>query len=526
MDYKIDYTDSSNRQDIISVYSLYFYIVQSSDYQFNLGHLIISLLVYMVEEGRLNSYAMKVFDLKSFVNEYLKGIDNNETISLDELVESLLSKLQGAKASGEPILFKYYDSETKKNRSSKISYIDYDIKGEGFRVTDKGLEFLISSKEIPQEAKLTVALYLFKLQIEKGKYKAALNTIKNISLETLRQLDIKNEVLAMNRFGHEDASKIYKKYWGDFFEIRSEETSHYNDARDKLNLYKDTVFLEKNNIKLTPEDIEVLKAIDIELNKSSNLQSYYTREIAKMPNEMLEIDKNSMINVFMNLFNLKEHFNKLTRLDTHMDEFLYSLQPLFMPKVNKGLGIEGSFAPQKIIKTVQNVKPKEVDIKSKNIVDNTTVYTQRMKNNYFKLFSLMIMYLKEEKDSIEDIKDFIDYVRESKESLAIKSIDFLSFFLSLSYLPDQSKLNDVDEENIQTIKLEYDKRIVDKPIQIFQVKELLTYFWFDKLQMKYNAELKISTNSKAIVYLDDNNERSIGNLKIKLIETGGVKFDR
>ena len=118
---------------------------------------------------------------------------------------------------------------------------------------------LNSSKEIPQEAKLTVALYLFKLQLEKKKYKAALNTIKNINLETLRQLDIKIEILSMNRYGREEASKLYKKYWGDFFDLRSEETSHYEDAKERLQLYKESEYLEKNNIKLTPEELEAIR---------------------------------------------------------------------------------------------------------------------------------------------------------------------------------------------------------------------------------------------------------------------------
>ena len=195
MDYKIDYSDASSRQEIVSIYSLYFYIVESSVYNFDVGHLIISLLTYMVEEGRLNSYAMKVYEIKTFVNEYLKGVGYLQEYNLDEIAENLISKLQGARSNGEPITFKYYDHELMNLRSIKIAYIDYSLKDEGFKITDKGLEFLISSKEIPQEAKLTVALYLFKLQLEKKKYKAALNTIKNINLETLRQLDIKNEIL-------------------------------------------------------------------------------------------------------------------------------------------------------------------------------------------------------------------------------------------------------------------------------------------------------------------------------------------
>ena len=94
MDYKIDYSDASSRQEIVSIYSLYFYIVESSVYNFDVGHLIISLLTYMVEEGRLNSYAMKVYEIKTFVNEYLKGVGYLQEYNLDEIAENLILPLK------------------------------------------------------------------------------------------------------------------------------------------------------------------------------------------------------------------------------------------------------------------------------------------------------------------------------------------------------------------------------------------------------------------------------------------------
>lgn len=523
MDYKIDYADASSRQEIVSVYSLYFYIVESSGYNFDVGHLIISLLTYMVEEGRLNSYAMKVYEIKTFVNEYLKGIGYLQEYHLDEITEGLISKLQGARLNGEPIAFKYYDHELMNMRSVKIAYIDYSLKEEGFKITDKGLEFLISSKEIPQEAKLTVALYLFKLQLEKKKYKAALNTIKNINLETLRQLDIKNEILSMNRYGREEAGKLYKKYWGDYFELRSEETSHYEDAKERLQLYKESEYLEKNNIKLTPEELEVLKAIEIELSKSSNLQAVYTNEISKMPVEMLEMDKSLMVSIFLSLFNLREHFNELTKSDTPIHAFIDSIQPLLLPKKNKRFGISVALAGQKVYRQTENIRTEEIDIEIQKHEDLEKNYEDRMKNNYFKFFELLIVYLTRINPEIKDIHDFIGYIEQEKGSDTLESIDFLSFLLSLSYLPEAYNENNYGDENTQVIQLNEKYLVLGKPIEIFQVQELLTYFWFEKLKMEYNAEIQITTEPKNKVVIRETDHRSIGNIKIRIVEKGGRK---
>ena len=97
MNYNIDYSDASSRQEIIGMYSLYYYIVSGSSYKFDIGNLVISLLIYMVEEGRLNAYAIQVYEIKTFINEYLSGIEYVDEYNLDEIAENLISKLQGAK---------------------------------------------------------------------------------------------------------------------------------------------------------------------------------------------------------------------------------------------------------------------------------------------------------------------------------------------------------------------------------------------------------------------------------------------
>ncbi|WKY46633.1 hypothetical protein Q5O24_09605 [Eubacteriaceae bacterium ES3] len=524
MDYSIDYSDASNRQEIIGIYSLYFYIVTTTAYAFEVGNLVISLLIYMVEEGRLNAYAMKVYEIKTFIYEYLKGIDFEEEYNLDEIAENLISKLQGAKPNGDPIKFEYYDHEIRTRKSVKIAYIDYSLKDEGFKITDKGLEFLISSKEIPQEAKLTVALYLFKLQLEKKKYRAALNTIKNINLETMRQLDVKNEILSMNRYGRDEASRLYKKYWGDFFELRNEETSHYEGAKERLELYKETEYLENNNIKLTPEDIEVLKAIEMELGKSSNLQAVYTNEISKMPVEMLEIDKSSMINIFLTLFNLKEHFEELSKVDTPIEAFLNSIQPLLLPKRSKRFGLTTALSGQKVSRHIDIPPAEEINIKTQKHEDYEMIFEGRMKNNYLKLFEILIEYLIRINQEIEDISEFVTYVEQGKGNAAITSIDLLSFLLSLSYLPDAQIENTYGAENTQVISLNEKRWIKDKPIEVFQVQELLTFFWFDKLKMNYNAEIHVSTEPKKKIQINGDVDRSIGNIRIRLIEKGSMQY--
>ena len=290
-----------------------------------------------------------------------------------------------------------------------------------------------------------------------------------------------------------------------------------------MQLYKESEYLEKNNIKLTPEELEVLNAIEIELSKSSNLQAVYTKEISKMPIEMLEMDKSLMVSIFLSLFNLRDHFSELTKLDTPISAFINSIQPLLLPKRNKRFGISVALAGQKVYRQMENIKPEEINIETQKHEDLEQIYENRMKSNYLKFFELLILYLTKVNPVITDINDFINYVEQEKGSSTLESIDFLSFLLSLSYLPDTHTENLYGEENTQVIQLSEKHLALGKPVEIFQVQELLTHFWFEKLKMEYNAEIQITTEPKNKVLLRGKDNRSIGNIKISIVERGSRK---
>lgn len=515
----IDYIDAGQRQETISVFALYFYIVQNNNFIIDIGNLIIALLLYMVEEGRLEGVALHIKHIRSFIYEYIDGLDNlydSEKHSFDEITEYVITRLQGARATGQAILFSLYDGEAKKSRSTKIAYINYDVKMDGYKITEKGLEFLISSKEIPQEARLTVSLYLFKLQLDRKKYKSALSTIRNINTETIRQLEEKETILSLNRSGHKEATKKYSQYWENYYDIRQEETNNYNDAKDRLALYRDSAYLRDNEITLTPDELDTLAAIETELSKSGHLQSRYTTEIAKMSGEMLDIDKRSLINEFMTSFNLKQHFQTITAPESPVDALRYSLQPLFLPKRKKYFGLDLSFAPQAVIKK-KNVQTDEpVDEHASSYTNRDDVYNNRIRSNYFTIFKLLIRFLTEIRNPITQIEQFIEFSVDECGDKAVSSIDFLSFLLSLCLIPDNAKYNAVNTVNVQTLILSKTHRITDVSLDKMHIQELFTYFWFHEMGEEYDCTLEISTEPDQVVYLDEKLKRSIGNIQIRM----------
>jgi hypothetical protein len=173
---------------------------------------------------------------------------------------------------------------------------------------------------------------------------------------------------------------------------------------------------------------------------------------------------------------------------------------------------------------MDNIAAEEINVKPQKHEDFEKIYDGRMKNNYLKLFEILVEYLIKINSSIDNISDFISYVEQEKGSAAIGSIDFLSFLLSLSYLPDAQRENEYGSDNVQVIQLNERNLIMDKPIEVFQVQELLTYFWFEKMKMAYNAEIHIATEPEQKVQINGEEDRTIGNLKISLIEKGSLKY--
>lgn len=489
----IDYNNTISRQEFLGIYYLYFYICQHNRFNFDLGNLIISLLNYMVENGKLDFYAMKPNDIKLFIDKYFIEYNSKNPLS-NEDINTLLNRLEGVNPDGTSILYKFSD------KSQKVSYISFDIENNGYKITDMGLQFLISSKEVPQDSKVTISLYLFKLQIKKHKYQSALDTIKNVNMETNRQLSLKNKVLDIAHYDAPLGNKLYNDYWKDFTNLRDEERQYYQQAKDFLKEYQEV----SQSDDITPKDREILRQIDVELNISTTLQNKYILEISSMGKELAELNINNMNNIFDTRFNFKEHFEKIYSSSNIGYSLISILTPMLLPKKIRFFDVSIPFLQQPV-KSIEDIPPNTTETIS--YTDFSKLYENRKINNYLVLFEILIDIL--EKYPTCDIRKFIEVVKNSKGENAIQSIDFLAFLIDLSGF---SEVNSSINSNIQTIHL------VKNSSEIIcgNFESMLSKFWFENLSKGYSANILISTNINDIVYLDTNNQRSIGNINLKL----------
>lgn len=491
--FEIDYNSINLRQEFLSIYYLYFYMIQYNRYNFDIGNYIIALLSYMVENGRLDFYYMTSNDIKTFTNKYFFDLNINNTLSTDDL-NNILNKLEGINSDGTSIMYKCG------NKSQKISYITFDIENDGYKITDTGLQFLISSKEIPQESKLTISLYLFRLQIKKHKYQSALDTIVNINMETKRQLSLKDKILDIAKYDAQLGNKMYNEYWKDFASLRTEEQQHYQQAKEFLKEYQNI-----SHDDITSNDKELLRKIDNELNLSTTLQNRYILEISSMGKEMTELNLNSMNNIFENKFNFQEHIDNAYKSNNPLNSLMAIITPLLLPKRLKFFDVSIAFANQQVkIKNDINAVEPIVDIKKTSpIIDISKKYQDRKLKDYKKYFSVMIGML--ENSPILDIREFIKQFNIED----IQSINFLSYLIDLSSF---SELNKSIKDNRQTIHLRYKSN----SITCNTFEDTLASFWFDFLEKSKEADIYISTNVKDIIYLDNLKRRSIGNMEIHL----------
>ncbi len=490
--FEIDYSSIESRQEFLSIYYLYFYMVQYNRYDFDLGHYVIALLNYIVENGRLDFYSMPSSDIRTFTNQYFHELNLKNTLTMDDL-NNILNRLEGINGDGTPIVYKHG------NTSERVSYVAFDIEEDGYKITDTGLQFLISSKEVPQESKLTISLYLFRLQIDKHKYQSALDTIVNINMETKRQLSIKDKILDVAKYDAQLGNKMYNDYWKDFASLRDEEREHYRQAKEFL---KECQSLSNDDV--TPKDREILRKIENELNVSTTLQNRYILEISSMGKEMANLSLNSINNVFENHFNFAEHIESAYKSDDPLESLKAIIMPLLQPKRLKYFDVSMAFAPQLVKSKISTHPDDTIKLdKVSPVVDVSKQYQDRKFKNYRKYFAVMVNLL--ETSPIYDIREYIAQLTEDD----IQAVDFLSYLIDLSGF---SELNTSIEDNRQTIRL----TSTYNDITCDTFEGMLSKFWFEFLGKSHGAELYVTTNTKDIVYLDALKRRSIGNLKVSL----------
>jgi hypothetical protein len=496
-------------------FKLYVYSSQGERVSYDAAYLAIDILTLLIEEGKLKGRFVSMEEIETHILKILKEIYPSQEYNSKEITRSIMELLETDR-NGNTYLFEHIDPIRKKTTSYYVSLIRYDITKRGYEITDDGLDFMISTKELPEEARISVGLILFKKQIEKHSFVTALNTVQELNLNVIRKKESKQELLKKMLYGGTDVIEDFSKYTKDVFNQLKEEEELFEQVRKSLQeIAKDPDGIEIINnpkVKITEEDFVVLSRITSELDRGYELHSSLLKDFTSISGEYDDICSNRLNSLFDMKWRFKEMLESNIKTNCQNDVHVAEMQPLFLPRVPKHFSIFKIFEPQLVTR-------------KKNVVDETrekgewtaikllddVVEERQLKN--FRVYAYYLLDLINYRDGEASLDDFLKHIENKLGSEALYNIDLLPFLLALNIDPVDKK-SPIDRESAYQTNFDF-HRYEDMGHENYELMEF-SLIWANKEIGLQGNNLMIISNPDSLVKVCKTKSIHISNMKFIL----------
>ncbi len=402
--------------------------------------LCMAVLTFLLHEGRLKFQGLIFKDIEEFIDLTVRTLMDKQ-LSAEELVSLTNTVLDELQNNGANYTVPYYSFISNNKKEKHIKLIEMKLSDEDgklyYHITKQGLDFYLKTKEFPEESQITINLLLFKLQLEKGAFRYAYDTVRRLNMEVQRKLERKNYILGLLMAGGSEGVNAYREYHRSTLLQFDEETQLFNESR---NLLQDTFDDFHNKISLnTITDKEkrayqMVKLIEAEMRKAVYSHENLLREATNLVKEYDRILDLRRKTAFTERFNFNGEFEKVVNKDLPPESLRFLFEPLLRPNIKKGFNPLSVFMPQKITSTEnqpdssfqEDKEPSDIEtldmLVEARITQNFIIYAASL------LTSLLVHNPKEEMS----LRDWCNILSFQYGSQAISNGDFLSFLIVLN----------------------------------------------------------------------------------------------
>ena len=507
VDYTKRFMDLNTRMENLKCFYPFFHIyispLRDRNLDYDVPYLALDVLVLLVEEGKLKNRSVPLIDITEHMKSMLEVMYPDRHFSNVEIKDAtwtVLKFLETANAKGESYYFEYWDYTAGKNvKSPPLQLAEYDLKNDAYRITDIGLDFMINTKELLEEAKIKVSLILFQQQIKKGYYDIALQTIHNLKLEVYRKMDYKQRLLELMMYGGPEIVGEYSKFKKSIRLQFDEEKQSFmevrGDIRKKITEIRESREEIKNlNNKIDEKNFLILKDISDEFERSFALHTRLFEQYMGLFNEYLRISKTRRKAIGTKKFlfekTIKEHILANFPNEIHV----IKIHPLLLPNPQKSFSLLKIFESQAIMRKKNDSLNMDVreDWTDKLFIDD--VLREQQLNDFIDYAELLLTTLQINEQI--NLKTFLNTISEKMGIAALKNPNLLQFLIELSLDADDSSLDGTDD--------------VTNDYSILKPYE--SDFDFHKLGSLHNSNLRLIENS--IMDARDRLDISCKNLKV------------
>lgn len=400
------------------------------------AELCMSVLTFLLHEGRLKFQGLLFKDIEEFVIRTVHMLTDRQLTEEDalSLTDTILDELQNNGANYTVPYYSFFDAVRKEKHVKLIEMKLSDEDGKlYYHITKQGLDFYLKTKEFPEESQITINLLLFKLQLEKGSFTYAYNTVKRLNMEVQRKLERKNYILGLLMAGGSEGAVAYREYHQSTLLQFDEETQLFNESR---NLLQDTFDDFQNKISrntITEKEkraYQMVKRIEAEMRKAIRSHENLLKEATSLVKEYDRILDLRRKTAFTERFNFIGEFDKIINKGLPPESLRFLFEPLILPNIKKSFNPLRIFMAQKITSTEDepdSIFEEEVELSQ---IETTDMLVQARVAQNFVIYAagLLIHCLGKELN----LREWCNILSSQYGSEAISNVDFLSFLIVLN----------------------------------------------------------------------------------------------
>ncbi|MGI6537944.1 MAG: hypothetical protein ACOX22_06350 [Caldicoprobacterales bacterium] len=351
-------SELDQRMEEMKVFSPYMEILRRNrnkeGEEYPIPELCMAVLTFLLYEGRLKFKGLLLSEIQEFLIKTVEKL-MSKTLSKEEglsLTGEVLDELQN---NGANFIVRYYSFEQERYREKHIKLIEMKLSDDDgklyYYITKEGLDFYMKTKEFPEESQITVNLLLFKMQLEKGAFQYAYDTIRRLNMEVQRKLERKEYILGLLMAGGREGYSAYREYHENTILQFQEERELFQQSRNMLQDIFEDLNTKLIHNTITDKEIrafQMVKRIEQEMRKALISHETLLKEAANLVKEYDEILEMRRRTVFTERFNFSAEFEKIVEKDLPPEKLKYLWEPLSKPFIRKSFNPLRIFLPQKI----------------------------------------------------------------------------------------------------------------------------------------------------------------------------------
>ena len=434
MDYSERHQEIDKRLDYLKKFYPFFRIYATANLQkleYDAPFLSIDILTFLIEHGRLEGRAVPIEEIEEHLRKTLMIIYPGIAFDTKEVTRSMLGMLE-TDTQGMLYQYQYFDPRYKKIVKEYIHLIEFDVKEGAYRITDTGLDFMISIKELPEESKISVTLILFEKQIKSGSFRNALVTIRELNLAVQLKTQKKEELLEKLMTGGNNVVEDFGRY---SHEVLSQ-LKHENELFTQVNLLLKGLSENReklsNNAELAVDEEEfiVIKEIAIEVEHGYRIHNALLNEFTDFPEDYERINRIRLNSLFEKRYQFQEALENHIRTNVSNDIHIITIHPLLHAKIPKKFNLLKIFESQPIIGRKNEIVDSRLVEDWPGKISMESIIEERQAQN-FTVYAKILLNATSKKNSL-DLLSYLNEIDRATGPDGIKNIDLIPFLLELN----------------------------------------------------------------------------------------------